>query len=191
MKYIISGTNRKGARTLQIAKLVQGIYKELGEQVEVLDLSTVPLQFGEAQVYAGPHTEPLQKEIDKVNSSDGLIIICPEYNGSYSGALKYFIDHWSFPESFEHRPVCFVGLGGMFGGLRPVEHLQQVFGYRNAYIFPQRVFLFNIWNTFKDGVLSDLVSLNLLKVQAAGFQKFVRGLQAEKLDSNSMRLAIK
>ena len=47
-----------------------------------------------------------------------------------------------FPESFEQRPVCFVGLAaGIWGALRPVEQLQAIFGYRNAYIFPERVFM--------------------------------------------------
>ena len=46
-----------------------------------------------------------------------------------------------FPESFEKRPVCFTGLGaGIWGALRPVEQLQAIFGYRNAYLFPERVF---------------------------------------------------
>lgn len=190
MKYIISGTNRVGSRTLEIAKLVQGIYKELGEEVELIDLSAIALQSGPVQSYTGPHPSELQKVIDKINAADGLIIICPEYNGSYPGVLKYFIDHWSFPESFEHRPVCFVGLGGRFGGLRPIEHLQQVFGYRNSYIFPQRVFLVNVWNTFKDGKLTDEAALQLLKQQAANFQRFVRGLSSEKLDSTSMRALV-
>lgn len=187
MKYIIAGTNRKASRSLAVAKLVQSIYEELGEKVEIIDLGQLHLKFDADHSYAVPHPEPLQKEIDKINSSDGLIIVCPEYNGSYSGALKYFIDHWSFPESFEHRPVCFIGLGGRFGGLRPVEHLQQVFGYRNSYIFPQRVFLFMIWETLKEGKLNDPLALQLLKEQASSFQRFVRGLMSEKLDSNSFR----
>lgn len=185
MKYIISGTNRGNSRSLQISKLIQSYYLELGETVEIIDLGQVPLSFETAQNYSGPHAIGLQKEIDKINEAEGLIVVCPEYNGSYSGALKFFIDHWTYPLTFEFRPVCFVGLGGRFGGLRPVEHLQQVFGYRNAYIFPQRVFLFNIWDKMKSGELQDAESVQLLRLQASNFQKFVRGLVSEKLDANS------
>ncbi|MGE0764102.1 MAG: NAD(P)H-dependent oxidoreductase, partial [Bdellovibrionales bacterium] len=113
--------------------------------------------------------------------------VCTEYNGSYPGDLIFFIDLWSHPESFEHRPICLIGLGGRFGGLRPVEHLQQVFGYRNSYVFPQRVFLFNIWDTLKNGQMNDKEALGLLKLQAQNFQRFVRGLSSEKLDANSFR----
>ncbi|MEZ4873554.1 MAG: NAD(P)H-dependent oxidoreductase [Bdellovibrionales bacterium] len=113
--------------------------------------------------------------------SEGLIFVVPEYNGSYPGALKYFIDHWDYPASFEHKPVCFIGLGGRFGGLRPVEHLQGVLGYRNAFMFPDRVFITNVWDIFKDSEITDDNIAQLLKVQASGFQKFVRALASENL----------
>ena len=56
-----------------------------------------------------------------------------------------------FPESFERRPVCFIGLSaGIWGALRPVEQLQAIFGYRNALIFPERVFMPGIGKLLDD-----------------------------------------
>lgn len=187
MKYIISGTNRPGSRTRQISNLIQGLYQELGEQVEILDLAELPyqeltgLQYGDSAIHLA-----WSKAIEKVTGADGLIFVVPEYNGSFPGALKYFIDHWRFPESFESRPVCYVGLGGLFGGLRPVEHLQQVMGYRNAFQFPSRIFLMNIFKTLKEGKLEDPFALQLLRAQALGFQKFVKGLEDQELDANAL-----
>lgn len=90
--------------------------------------------------------------------------------------LKYFIDMLPFPESFEHRPVCFVGLAvGMWGALRPVEHLQAIFGYRNAYVFPDPVFMPGI-NKLLDPTghfISDDIPKRLGK-QAAGIVDFWR-----------------
>jgi NAD(P)H-dependent FMN reductase len=191
MKYIISGTNRPQSRSRQLAGLIQSLYRAEGEEVEIIDLAKLPLHLLDGSHY-GKDTPPgVQEAIAKVGTSEGLIIVCPEYNGSMPGALKYFIDHWKYPESFEHRPVCFVGLGGLFGGLRPVEHLQQVFGYRNAYVFPQRVFLSNVWNTLKDGHLNDKMAMTLLENQAKGFTKFCRALQSEGLDANGLRASNK
>jgi chromate reductase len=119
------------------------------------------------------------------------VMVVPEYNGSYPGILKLFIDYWKYPESFEHRPVAFIGLGWRWAGLRPVEHLQGVFGYRNAYSFPVRVFLPNIGNTLKDGKLTDPAIDEMLKTQTREFAKFVRGLKSESLDSVSRKLAAK
>jgi chromate reductase, NAD(P)H dehydrogenase (quinone) len=88
-----------------------------------------------------------------------------------------------FPESFEKRPVCFTGLGaGIWGALRPVEQLQAIFGYRNAYLFPERVFLPKINDLLDDaGRLKDPELLQRLKAQAEGFVKFVECLQKIKL----------
>jgi NAD(P)H-dependent FMN reductase len=106
-------------------------------------------------------------------------VVTPEYNGSVPGVLKYFIDMLQFPESFEQRPVCFTGLAaGIWGALRPVEQLQAIFGYRNAYIFPGRVFLPQI-NSLLDesGKLKDAELLDRLHKQAEGFVDFVEKLK--------------
>ena len=114
---------------------------------------------------------------DILNAS-GLVVVTPEYNGSMSGALKLFIDLLPFPESFEGRPVCYVGLAsGQFGALRPVEHLQQVFGYRNAYNFPKRVFIPAVHDFLDDekGILDEDLATRL-KEQARSFVEFCRNL---------------
>ena len=187
MKYILVGTNRPNSNSRKIADLIQSMYLEREEKVEILDLKDLPLHDLSGDLYGKPLPESVGSWIKKINDSEGLILVVPEYNGSMPGALKYFIDFWSYPDSFEHRPVCFVGLGGMFGGLRPVEHLQQVFGYRNAFVFPDRVFLINVWKHLgPQGELTDKVAHDLLRNQVKGFQAFCRGLQSEQLDARHL-----
>ncbi len=187
VKYIISGTNRPNSRSRQVSNLIQKLYAEAGETVEILDLTELP--FGELTGHhyggSGLH-QTWSQAVQKVNAAEGLIFVVPEYNGSLPGALKYFIDHWIFPDSFEGRPVCFVGLGGLFGGLRPIEHLQQIMAYRNTFQFPLRVFLMNIFKTLQEGTITDPVALQLLKDQVRGFQKFTKALQSQELDANSI-----
>jgi NAD(P)H-dependent FMN reductase len=185
MKYIISGTDRLDSNTLKVSKFIQSLYKDLGEDVGIVDLQQVRSEFAHGPHYGNNQPPGLQQEMSKIISSDGLIVVCPEYNGSMPGILKYYIDHMKFPDCFEYRPVCFVGLGGLFGGIRPVEHLQQVFGYRNAYIYPQRVFLMNVHKIIKDGAVTDPLMAELLKSQAAGFQKFALALKVAGIDANS------
>lgn len=188
MKYIISGTNRPQSRSKQVSILIQNLYQEQGEHVEIIDLAELPFQHLTGLQYGSDEISSEWKNaIEKVNGADGLIFVVPEYNGSVPGALKYFMDHWKYPQSFEARPVCFVGLGGMFGGLRPVEHLQQVMAYRNSYQFPIRVFLMNIFKTLQNGQLQEPISLQLLKDQVVGFQKFVKALKSQNLDANSLK----
>jgi NAD(P)H-dependent FMN reductase len=185
MKYIISGTDRTNSNSLKVSKYIQGLYRDLGEEVGIIDLCEVRRELAGGPHYGANQPASLQLEMNKVVSSDGLIVVCPEYNGSMPGILKYYIDHMKFPDCFEYRPVCFVGLGGLFGGIRPVEHLQQVFGYRNAFIYPQRVFLMNVHKIMQDEVVADPLMAGLLKSQAEGFQKFTKALHVAKLDANN------
>jgi NAD(P)H-dependent FMN reductase len=185
---IIVGTNRKGSRSLDVARLVLELYKKLGTPAQIMELTEIGLESLTPDHY-GSEAKPSKvvNGVSRINRAEGLVIICPEYNGSYPGALKYFIDQWTYPESFEHRPVCFIGLGGRFGGLRPVEHLQQVFGYRNSFIFPDRVFIQNVWSALKDGQLTDGTLQNLLESQAQGFCRFIKALRSENLTEGITR----
>jgi len=188
MKYVIAGTNRPGSRTRQIAKIVQATYQEAGESVGLIDLRDLELH-GVTGEYGDKAPPAMKAMVEKLNQAEGIHIVCPEYNGSYPGALKYFIDHWKYPDTFELRPIAYVGLGSRFGGLRPIEHLQGVFGFRNAHQYPERVFIFDVSKNLKDGVL-DPVYMQLIKSQVTGFKSFCRALQQAGLDANS-RLAAK
>lgn len=188
MKHIIAGTNRPNSRTLEIAKLLERQYRARGEEIRIIDLREVGLTDATGAEYGdGTQPQAMRAACADVVGSDGLIVVCPEYNGSMPGALKYFMDHWAYPAAWEYRPVCFVGLGGRFGGLRPVEHLQQVFGYRNAFQYPERVFITDVWTKLKDGEIHDPQLVALLESQTNGFIRFVAALKKEKLDANSRR----
>lgn len=186
MKYIISGTNRKSSRSLEVSQLIQKIYAAKSETIEIIDLKDVGLNELDETHYGAEKPKKITDTLQKINQSEGLIFVVPEYNGSLPGALKYFIDHWKYPDAFEFRPVCFVGLGGMFGALRAVEQLQMILGYRNAFVYPERIFLTNVWNILKNGKISDPVIQDLLEKQVSGFQKFTHALSSHKLDANSI-----
>ncbi len=189
MKYVISGTNRPGSKTLMVAKHIQKMYAEAGETIGIIDLQEMTLHEVIGH-YGDTAPEAMKQAVAKINQADGLIIVTPEYNGSFPGALKYFIDHWSYPDSFEFRPVCFVGIGWSFGALRPVEHLQGVFGYRNAFMYPERVFMMNGPKYITPEAIADENVVKLLKSQMTGFQKFSKALSAAGLAANE-RLAKK
>ena len=116
-------------------------------------------------------------------ASTGLIVVTPEYNGSVPGVLKYFIDMLQFPESFEGRPVRSVGLSaGIWGALRPVEQLQLIFGYRNAFVYPERVFLPKINDLLDDdGKFTSPGVRDRLRGQARGFIKFAEHIKNRRL----------
>ncbi len=176
---IIVGTNRAGSVSAQVAAFVATIYDELGAKNKILDIAELPPETFSPQAYTEKPARVVEF-IEHILASSGLVVIAPEYNGSMSGALKLFIDMLPFPESFEDRPISYVGIAsGQFGGLRPVEHLQQVFGYRNALNFPRRVFIPAVGTVMKaDGGLENSDFGERLREQAKGFLSYCRSLGA-------------
>lgn len=175
MIYIISGTDRADSRSLVLAKQLLSFYKLNKAEAKVLDLQKLPLHTLHNLSY---NQEAINKELkitfDSVAKAKALHIVCPEYNGSYPGILKFFIDYCKFPETFEGKCLAFVGLGGRFAGLRPVEHLMQMFSYHRAILYPDRVFVSDVWNSVKDQRLVDDNVSELLSKQVKSFIEFIK-----------------
>ncbi len=179
---IIAGTNRPGSNTRKVVRHVEEIYAGLKVPYHVLDLAAMPPEIFSPGSYA-EKPKSFQPFADAVVRASGLHVVTPEYNGGMPGVLKYFIDMLKFPESFVSRPVCFVGVAaGLWGALRPVEQLQGIFGYRNAFVYPERVFLPQVSNLLDDrGQLKSEELVGKLKSQAEGFVDFVERLQRTRL----------
>ena len=185
MIQILVGTDRPQSRSGEVAEIIAPMYQANGQTTEIMNLAHLELDQLNGSHYSEDKPEKVSAAVETLLQADGLVVICPEYNGSMPGALKLFIDHWKYPDSFEHRPVCFIGLGGRFAGLRPVEHLQQVFGYRNAFIYPDRVFMQNVWGIVGNGKISDESVVSHLEKQAQGFCRFIKALRSENLHGGS------
>lgn len=185
---VIAATNREGSSSEQIAKIVVEKLKKAGAKAQALNLKDLDWGGLNSNLYGPENTpEAFKPAIKRVNESDGIYIVCPEYNGSFPGVIKAFIDHWTYPKSFLHRPIAFLGLGGRFGGLRPIEHLQQIFGYRDSYIFPERVFVQNVWDHFKEGKFLDESYDLRIEKQAQKFVSFVESLKSAELHSHTRK----
>ncbi len=175
---LISGTNRPQSLTLRVTRILEKLYREQGVPTQLLDLNTLPPEIFLPDAYAHKPAS-FSPFSEAVLHADGLVVVTPEYNGGFPGVLKLFIDMLKFPESFEKKPVAFVGLAaGMWGALRPVEQLEGVFKYRNAHLFNERVFLPRIEtqltpdDTFAQTLVGDLVSS-----QVKNFIRFTRAIK--------------
>lgn len=178
---IISGTNRPGSNTRKVTAHVERAYAALGVEAQVLDLAHLPPEIFLSSSYEEKPAS-FKKFINAILAADGLVVITPEYNGSIPGVLKYFIDMLPFPESFEQRPVCFVGLAaGLWGALRPAEQLQHIFVYRNGIVFPERVFLPGVNSLLGENGKLNAVTEKNLRNQAVNFVRFVEKMREKKI----------
>lgn len=175
---IVCGTNREGALSRLLAQEAAEAQKLLGNEVDLLDMAELPAEALQPTAYKeqAPNVAAL---VERFLKSDGVVFVVPEYNGSYPGVLKLFVDMLPYPEGFEARPCAFIGLAaGQFKSLRAVEHFQQVAGYRNAFIYPRRLFIGDSFKQFVDGKLADDELSDRIKTQASGFKEFITKLKA-------------
>jgi NAD(P)H-dependent FMN reductase len=91
---------------------------------------------------------------ETMNISDGLIIVCPEYNHSYPGEFKIFID--SIIDEYKRKPlgVCTVS-GGAMGGPRVATELNSLAIGLKMVPTPNPVFFTNVREEFDN---SDIVT---------------------------------
>lgn len=175
---VVCGTNRDGALSRLLATEVAESYRQRDQTVDLLDMAELPADVLLGTAYKEQPAK-VKRLVDRFLAADGVVFVIPEYNGSYPGVVKLFVDMLPYPDGFDSRPCAFIGLAaGQFKGLRAVEHFQQVAGYRNAFMYPRRLFIGDSFKQFVDGKLADDELTKRLHEQAEGFLKFIRNVEA-------------
>jgi len=122
---IISSSVREGRNSHRVALFFKKYLEENNlAEAEILDLAkyNFPL-FEERLKYQKSPTEGALDFATRVKSSDGIIIITPEYNGGYPASLKNVIDLLS--DEWYHKPVAISTVSeGNFGGAQVIISLQ-------------------------------------------------------------------
>lgn len=125
---IVIGSTREKRRTADAAYLVREVFKEKGHEPEIFDLKEKEIPFLGNRPYVDseePAPEDIQDFSKKVEETDCLIIISPEYNHSIPGVLKNALD-FLYPE-YNDKPFAYVTTSaGGFGGIRALDHLQDI-----------------------------------------------------------------
>ncbi len=130
---VFSGSLRKDSYNKKLARICAKMAESAGAEVDFIDLNelSMPLYNEDMESTQGIDSNALLFK-EKLNSADGFIITSPEYNGSYSGALKNAID-WasrqaegeSMLQSFRGKYAIILATSpGAFGGLRGLSQLR-------------------------------------------------------------------
>ena len=123
---------------------------------------------------------------DAIRAADGVIIVSPEYNWTIPGGLKNAIDWVSrFKEvPFKEKPVAIQSCaGGVLGGSRMQYHLRQCLTSIDAFLYgkPEVLVTFAAKKfDEKTLALTDQPTIDIVKQQLAGFEKFVRRHHGKK-----------
>jgi NAD(P)H-dependent FMN reductase len=110
--------------------------------VDVIDLADLHLP---DDLGGGGDTEIFAKRIYR---ADAIVVVTPEYNRGYPGALKTAID--SVLPEWRAKPIGFVSYGGISGGLRATEQLRMIFAELHVVTVQATVSLPHVWDLFDE-----------------------------------------
>lgn len=125
---LVLGSTRQGRVGLAISEWLVGTAKEVGIDIEVLDLKEINLPMFDAPVppmYGPTQTEEGKKWQATVAEAKSFVFLTPEYNKSIPGSLKNAIDY--LYTEWNDKPAAIVSYGYMDGGGTATNHLNDIF----------------------------------------------------------------
>ena len=165
---IISGTNREGAYSRIVSEIYGEIFERKGQAFQIIDLKDLPPDFIFTASYEHSGEHPVFNEIQKqIDNSDKFVFVVPEYNGSFPGVLKAFLDGLEYPRSFKGKTAALVGLAsGHIGGALALSHLTDVLHYMGVMVLPIKPRLPRISKILVNRKFADEIYTELLEEQA-------------------------
>lgn len=170
---IISATNRPGSSTLKVAKFYQKQLRQKGIEAGLLSLAELPDNLIKTDMY-GQRSDEFQVIQDLITKTDKFLFVIPEYNGSFPGVLKVFIDACTFPESFYDKKAALVGISsGKYGNIRGIDHFTGVCHYMHLNVMSLKLHIASIKTEFNaDGELFKEDTLKFTNEQLDKFTRF-------------------
>jgi len=170
---VICATHRPGNQTAIVVSTYLKLLEEAGEDTCLLKMEELPPDFMVSDTFGNRTALTDQMIAEKLIPAAKLVVISPEYNGSFPGVFKVFIDGIK-PGVWRGKKVALVGVAsGRAGNLRGMDHLTHVFHHLRAEVFSFKVPISKI-----DALLDsrhDLVdedTIGVLRKQIQEFRSF-------------------
>lgn len=154
---LFSGSPRSESRTHPVALDIQKRFQQHeGVEIAVADVRALNFPILD-DVYSRLENPPagMDELHAQLEASDAIVVVSPEHNGSYSGALKNTLDYF-FPE-YVGKPWGIVTVSsGRMGGIRCAQnlimfaHQVQAVPYHRYLLTPLAHTLFNEQNEVTD-----------------------------------------
>lgn len=171
---IIVGTNRPNSNARVIAEIYGGLLNQHGETNQLLDLVDLPDNFTATALYDNcGQDKAFNTLIKKLEESDKTVFIIPEYNNSFPGVLKAFIDGFAYPNILKNKKTALVGIStGTQGGAIALSHFTDILNYLGVHVLAEKPRLMFIHKNLNQGKLTNTLYETLIKEQIDSFLKF-------------------
>ncbi len=151
---IISGSHRQDSQSEKVARFIERTLQEKQPSDEswLFSLKGNPLPLWEESIWEGDPEwqERLAPISEQLASSDGFVVIAPEWHGQVPAGLKNFFLMWGKGE-LAHKPALIVTVSSADGGAYPVAELRMS-SYKNnrlCYI-PEQVIVRDVESVLND-----------------------------------------
>jgi len=146
---VICGSHRESSQSHKVAEVVkQFLLDGISEQAEIFSLAGNPLPLWDQGVWDGEETwknllDPIKRQF---SSSDGFVVICPEWHGQVPAGLKNLFLLLTKNE-VGHKPALIITVSSGRGGSYPVAELRMS-SYKNNRIcyIPEQVIVRDVEN---------------------------------------------
>lgn len=170
---IISATNRQDSNTEKVANYYLNVLKGKDVDAQILSLRNLPESFLHSDLF-GQRSHEFQLIIDTyIDKQTKFIFITPEYNGSFAGILKVFLDS-VHPKYWVENKALLTGVStGRAGNLRGMEHLTNILNYLKVNVYHNKLPISRV-DTLMDaeGNMIDPETIKVIDTQIDGFLKF-------------------
>lgn len=149
---IISGSNRIGRKSHQVAEYIQSqlLLRDEVDEANMLDVHAYgfPVMDERLGYLEEPHAG-LEEFSSSISQSDAVVIVTPEYNGGMAGSLKNSLDY--FRKEFDHKPMTAITVSsGNFGGVNALHQLWFWMTYVGGIVSPQKLLVSNVGSVFDE-----------------------------------------
>jgi len=144
---IIAGSHRENSQSTKVAKHYQNVLLNgICEEAPIIDLANNPLPLWDQGIWDGDEkwTELLTPLREQLSSSDGFVVISPEWHGQVPAGLKNFFLIFGKNE-LGHKPAKIVSVSSADGGAYPVAELRMS-SYKNSRLcyIPEQMIIRNV-----------------------------------------------
>ncbi len=170
---IISATNRPNSNTAKVSRHYIQLMEKQGVECKLLSLENLPRDFAFAELY-GSRSEKFQQLLEEyLIPAQKFVFIVPEYNGSFPGILKTFIDA-VHPDINRGKKVALIGISsGRAGNLRGMDHLTGILHYLGMHVHPNKLPVSGILSLLDaDGEIKDEGTKKALEKHALDVMSF-------------------
>lgn len=169
---ILSCTNRPDSNSLKVSRIYENIVRSKQKEAIILDFCSLPQNIAFAETF-GNRTENYAKLISEfIVSNRKFIFVVPEYNGSFPGILKLFLDS-THPRDWTNKKACLVGVSdGRAGNLRGMDHLTGILNYLKVHVLHNKLPISVIAKVMDKGIFINETQMKACEAQVEEFLEF-------------------